>query len=325
MSWRRIGAYVGLAGGLVAYARIHTFGFEHAALLGVMIVLGSISARTRDFLISVAPIVLLAWLYSFMGVFSERAAEVVSIEPIYRLEQTLFGWMTPQSGDLGPVDFFRDHHLLLFDAIGGLLYAMHMPAVILFGIYLWWRHDRSPSARVRRRLDVLMWGFLFMSAIGLVIQAVYPVAPPWYPEQYGFEPPRAPISGDPAALARVDAALGIDYFEGVYSQASYVFGALPSLHVASPVWLALNVRDRLGRVAAWLFAVAMSVAAVYLTHHYILDVLAGVLLAVGVYWALTRTPLRTVPSRFHDRLYAVFFSNERTPASPSDQQPAGSE
>ncbi|MFB6352076.1 MAG: phosphatase PAP2 family protein, partial [Bradymonadaceae bacterium] len=251
MAWRQIGTYLGLIGLLVAYGRIHTFGPEHAAMLGLMVTLGTISQGTRDFLISVAPMIIFGWVYSFMHVFRERAADVVSVESIYRLEQTLFGWMTPEPGDLGPVDFFRDHHHLVFDALGGVLYATHMPAVIAFGIYLWWLHYRPPSDGARRRLDRLMWGFLFMSVIGLAIQALFPVASPWYPEKYGFAPPHRPIPGDPAALARVDAALGFDYFEGVYSQASYIFGAFPSLHVASPVWSALNVRHRMGRVAAW--------------------------------------------------------------------------
>jgi len=322
--WRRVGAYLGLSVLLVAYANIHTFGLEHAAMLGLMVALGSISSATRSFLVSLAPMIMFGWLYSLMHVFRERAAKVVDIEGFYRLEQWLFGWMTPQSGDLGPVDFFREHHHLVVDVLGGLLYATHMPAVIVFGIWLWWRHYRGTGDGARRRLDLLMWGFLFMSVIGLAIQALYPVAPPWYPEQYGFAPPHRPIEGDPAALTRVDAALGIDYFEGVYSQAAYVFGAFPSLHVASPVWLALNVRHRVGWIAAWLFAAAMGTAAVYLTHHYVVDVLAGAGLAVAVYAALVSTRLRSVPSRLREGLHGLFFAKEERRSS-SCERPMGSE
>lgn len=324
MTRRRGITYALLAVGLVAYAQLHRLGTEHLALVAVAGLLGALSDRTRDLLVSVVPMIIFGFVYSFMEVFQPRSFEVVSVEPVYRAEQVLFGWMTPTDSELGPLDFFRDHHHPLLDALGGLLYASHMPVVVGFGLLLWWFRRRSPTPHASYRLHNFMWGYLAMSLVGLAIQALYPVAPPWYVENFGFSPPGGPIEGDPAALSRVDAMLGFAYFEGVYSQATYVFGALPSLHVATPAWVALHTRHRLARLAAWSYTAAMSFAAVYLIHHYIVDVLAGALLAVGIYLVFHRTRLGRYPPRLYETTFELLFGEPReAPAARSGRATGG--
>ena len=311
MRLRRVLPYLGLVVLLVVYANLHTIQFEHIFLLTFMLVLGLVSSTTRRFLVAVAPLIAFGWIYSFMNVFTEHAADNVTVETVYRIEQTLFGWMAPGAGSLGPVDFFRQHHHIFFDFLGGTLYALHIPAIIAFGIYLWFRtHRGEEDEQERHRLHAYMWGFLAMGATALAIQALFPVAPPWYVEKFGMTPPGEPVPGDPAALARVDSFLGISYFQGVYAKNSYVFGALPSLHVASPVWLALNIRHRVGRIFAWGFALAMGLAAVYLTHHYVVDVVAGGALSVLVYALFSGTRMRRWSTRLYERLFEIFFRHE---------------
>ncbi|MFW5967180.1 MAG: phosphatase PAP2 family protein, partial [Persicimonas sp.] len=174
----------------------------------------------------------------------------------------------------------------------GLLYSTHVPAAVLFGIYLWWRCRRDTSSDGDRRVHPFMWGYLLMNLIGFVIWVCMPVAPPWYVEKYGLSAPSGPVLGDPAALERVDLLLGYAHFQSIYEQATYVFGAFPSMHVAPGVWVALWARRPSLRVIAVLYACLMSFFAVYLTHHYIVDVLAGALLAAAVYWLMSRTRAR---------------------------------
>jgi membrane-associated phospholipid phosphatase len=322
---RRGLTYLLIAVGLVAYGRLHRFGTEHLALVVVAGLLGALSERTRDLLVSVIPMILFGFVYSFMEVFQSRSFDIVSVEPIYRLEETLFGWLPPDGSPLGPLDFFRDHHHPLLDAAGGLLYASHMPVVIGFGLLLWWQRRRTPTSEASFRLHNFMWGFLAMSLVGLAIQALYPVAPPWYVDKFGFSPPGEPIQGDPAALSRVDAMLGFAYFEGVYAQATYVFGALPSLHVATPAWVALHTRHRLARLVAWGYTAAMSFAAVYLIHHYIVDVLAGLLLAVGVYLLFQRTSLGGYPPRLYETAFDLLFGEPREAPATRSERSTGSD
>ena len=305
----RVGAHGVWIGAVLLYGTVHSLSGTHVAMLAAVVSLAAVSRTTRDLVVSLLPIVLFLWIYDLMVIFQERAWHVVVVEPVYRLEQTLFGWMTAQPGDLGPVDWFRDHHHIVLDGLGGLWYLTHVPAIILFALYLWGRSrgESTEEPSTRRRLDRLLWGFFAMSIVGLALQAWCPVAPPWYVEQFGFAPPGHPIEADPAGLARVDAQLGVAYFETIYSENAYIFGAIPSLHVASPVWLTLHVRHPVGRPLAWGFALAMAFFGVYLGHHYIVDVIAGAALAGAVYLPLAHTSLRHWPPRLRRAIHAALF------------------
>ena len=81
-----------------------------------------------------------------------------------------------------------------------------------------------------------------------------------------------------------------------------VFGAVPSLHVAYATLVVCVVwsQARWLRAAALGFALSIAFAAVYLRHHYIIDVVAGVLLALlvhGLSWALRRFVSRSRDQR----------------------------
>src|SRR6185437_2662006 len=90
--------------------------------------------------------------------------------------------------------------------------------------------------------------------------------------------------GNTAGLGRWDAIFHVHVFAGLYAKSSNVFAAMPSLHAAYPlIVLYYGIRARAG----WfnlLFAAIMAgiwFAAVYSGHHYVLDVLAGILCGIG--------------------------------------------
>jgi membrane-associated phospholipid phosphatase len=101
----------------------------------------------------------------------------------------------------------------------------------------------------------------------------------------------------------------VPYFAGLYGRASDVFGAFPSLHVAYPtLMLAIGwrVQGPLGRALLALFLVWMSISAVYLDHHWVIDIVAGIAYGLAAAYAAhrlaplfaagtapTRAPLRT--------------------------------
>jgi membrane-associated phospholipid phosphatase len=88
-----------------------------------------------------------------------------------------------------------------------------------------------------------------------------------------------------AGALRVDALLGTHLFQNAYGHSVEVFGALPSLHVAYPALAVLLMWDapalRWARRPAVVYAILMCFAAVYLQHHYVIDVLLGVLYAMA--------------------------------------------
>jgi membrane-associated phospholipid phosphatase len=123
-----------------------------------------------------------------------------------------------------------------------------------------------------------------------------------------------------ANLARVDAWLGVPYFAGMYSRSSDIFGAMPSLHVAYALMVALEgwaVMRRPWRAASVSFFALMCFSAVYLDHHWVLDVIAGIiycLVVVGAARLLTTRRFAALPVPIGTSNTALAPSKTPTPA-----------
>jgi membrane-associated phospholipid phosphatase len=119
--------------------------------------------------------------------------------------------------------------------------------------------------------------------IGFVIYYIYPAAPPWYVQQHGFElQPHTP--GNTAGLIKFDEFFNVSIFRGLYAKGSNVFAAMPSLHSAYPlIVLYFAWKNNTGpfKIVSVIVTVGIWFAAVYTGHHYILDVLAGILCAIA--------------------------------------------
>jgi uncharacterized membrane protein YeaQ/YmgE (transglycosylase-associated protein family) len=125
--------------------------------------------------------------------------------------------------------------------------------------------------------------FVLINMLGFVVYYIYPAAPPWFVQQYGMEfLPGTP--GNTAGLSRFDSLTGTSIFKSLYAKGSNVFAAMPSLHSAYPVAvLYYGLKNRSAWWANLFFGVVMAgiwCAAVYSSHHYVLDVLAGIVTAI---------------------------------------------
>jgi membrane-associated phospholipid phosphatase len=127
------------------------------------------------------------------------------------------------------------------------------------------------------------WCFFLLNLVGFITYHLYPAAPPWYFHAFGCHVDLSTAAHEGPNLLRVDERLGFPYFASFYRRSSDVFGAMPSLHVAYPLLLSIEgvpLHGLLGRVLLIGFYLAMCFSAVYLDHHWLLDVLAGSLLTV---------------------------------------------
>lgn len=309
----QIGAALVVA--LLFYHLLNPLRAEHFALLALLGGLWLGGRQPREFVLVFVPIALFGAIYDTLRLFARSAVARVSIAPVRELELAIFGWNAGGTR-VGPVELLRDVQIPALDVVGALWYSSHVATILVFGVYLW----RSERRRVRTAGSSLLhrftWGFLLLNLLGFVVQVLYPVAPPWYVEQFGYVRPDAQIPGDPAGLARVDAIIGFEYFQGVYGRAAYVFGAMPSLHVAYPVWIALHARPLVMRLGAWFYATMMAFFAVYFTHHYVLDLVAGALLSTTVYGVLTLPSLRGRPRAVYAWLERVFLNEPPAASSP---------
>lgn len=141
----------------------------------------------------------------------------------------------------------------------------------------------SLPSRVRRaKLPVFVLAFGTMNLAAVSTHLTFPTAPPWYYIKHGEQAANYSMPGDPAILARLDERYNMQLYHNMYAKGGkVVFGAWPSLHAAWPYLIARfpsHFPYLLSR-ALWLYAVLVWWAAIYLRHHYLADVVGGILYA----------------------------------------------
>jgi membrane-associated phospholipid phosphatase len=126
--------------------------------------------------------------------------------------------------------------------------------------------------------------FFLVNILGFIGYYLYPAAPPWYVAEQGFKF-IATTPGNTAGLGRFDTFFGVSIFKSIYSKSSNVFAAMPSLHASYMMIVVFyGIKSRMKKVYNFLFALIMLgiwSSAVYSSHHYILDVAAGVFCAIA--------------------------------------------
>ncbi len=250
---------------------------EQAVMLVPFAMLAFWSDRTRRFYAGMLPLLLFPLLYDLTHITQPLVRHLhVHVQEPYLFDKTYFGIHTAE-GVLTPNEFFRTRHWAAVDLVTGVAYIIFVYWSLGFAAYLAaFRRDEAGRTLLKR----FGWTFLFMNVVGWATYYVYPAAPPWYVADYGLGPANMAARSSAAGAARWDALTGIPYFAGFYGRSADVFGAIPSLHVAYPLLTFLHGRE-LGK--RWLDLVSLglfllvSFAAVYLDHHYVLDVLLGVL------------------------------------------------
>jgi membrane-associated phospholipid phosphatase len=190
---------------------------------------------------------------------------------------------------LSPTEWLARFHCPALDVLCAVPYGSYV--VIMAAQYAFLCAKRPADARLFARIAV------GTHVLGFVTYVAIPAAPPWYVAEHGCAI-SASAQGSPAALVRVDALLGVGYFHALYARGTYPFGALPSLHVTYPLYgmfVMFAQSGPLSKSAQVVYAVAMPFAAVYLGHHYIIDVLLGLTYALVVFAVvrLLRPPERS--------------------------------
>lgn len=228
---------------------------------------------TRKFITGFSIFIVYWIIFDYMKAFPNYVWRPVHIAQLYEAEKGLFGITTPE-GVLTPNEFFQQHHSITGDLLSGLFYLCWVPVPLLFAAFLFFR-NRPVFLR-------FALAFFVVNMVGFVVYYIYPAAPPWYVQEHGFDF-IAGTPGNTAGLQRFDVLVGAPLFQSLYAKGSNVFAAMPSLHSAYPV-VVLYYGIRGGyRYLSVLFALVMAgiwCSAVYTSHHYILDVLAGIACAI---------------------------------------------
>ncbi|KZT00112.1 PAP2-domain-containing protein [Laetiporus sulphureus 93-53] len=133
-----------------------------------------------------------------------------------------------------------------------------------------------------------LWGraFGYMNLIGVIIQILVPCAPPWYELIYGLMPANYTMRGSAGGLARIDKLFHSNGYTVAFSNSPVIFGAFPSLHSACATMEALFVSYFFPQATryVWTYTAVLYWATMYLTHHYLIDVVGGSCLAIACFY-----------------------------------------
>jgi membrane-associated phospholipid phosphatase len=156
-------------------------------------------------------------------------------------------------------------------------------------MWLWTRGRTNQPHRAG--FQRMMRAFAYLNFAAILIYLLMPVAPPWWVSLNGMTPPTT----DLLSQMRISTAMDGKLVTGLIRNATQWFAAVPSLHGAYPVLLVLLSwrKQRWPMVAVMVvYALLMWAATVVLNQHYVIDLIAGGLLAVGAFsvseWQMRR-------------------------------------
>jgi len=261
----------------IAYLVISNFLIDYNSselvLVGIFNVLFYLSPVTRKFILGFSIFIVYWIIFDYMKAFPNYHYTPVHIADLYNFEKHIFG-IHDHNKLLTPNEYWRIHGTTFIDVVTGLFYLCWIPVPLGFAAFLFFKN--------KRQFLYFSLTFVLVNLLGFVVYYTFPAAPPWYVQYYGFH--FTPLTaGNVAGLAKFDAYFHAGIFKSIYTKGSNVFAAMPSLHSSYPVIvLYYGIKSRY-KVASIFFAIVMLgiwFTAVYASHHYVLDVLAGITTAI---------------------------------------------
>ncbi len=244
---------------------------------------------------------ILYWmLFDSVRIFPNYEYMPIHIGDLYLAELKWFG-ITTKEGLITANEYFGQHNNTFLDIYSAFIYICWIPVPFIFGMYLFFS---------KRRVGIVhfYFAFLMVSIMGLIFQYLYPAAAPWYVELYGIEGGFQKVPGNPGRLVNFDTYFGVDLFSNMYSLNANVYAAVPSKHCAFPIislFFAIKYKLRVWTVLFTILMLSTWFSAVYTNHHYIIDVICGIitaLLTIAVYKLLLKTKLKTFLDNYGNRL-----------------------
>jgi hypothetical protein len=265
---------------------------DHLLLGGLSLVVYHAAHAERRMFSFLFPAILTGVIYDSQRFWGNLLRARIRVSEPYQLEQALFGIPTDR-GTLTPNEWLQRIVHPALDLVTGFAYLTFIGVFIATAAYFVFWIRKSGSARV-------MWACFWLNCLGFSTYYWYPAAPPWYLEAYGLGPARLDVPPSIAGCLRFDGLLGISLFGNMYARAAVVFGAIPSLHVAYPLLTACYA-FQLGHLRAFsvFFYLLMCFSAVYLNHHYVLDLVWGSVYAIVIYGVVEAVGRRGAVIRSH--------------------------
>lgn len=229
---------------------------------------------TRKLVVITFPMAVYGLMYDFFQYIPFQKLMPIRVAEPYNIDLKWFG--IPFNGQLLHLNQFLFQHFQnpVLDVYCGFIYMLHVPVVIALVLIFW----RFSSDELAARFIFAFW---VMNVFAFATYYYYPSAAPWFVAKYGFLQPLAPMPGDAAGLVRFDQILHLNLFTQNYQISPVPFGAIPSMHAGfSTLGFLYSLQfNRKLSVVLGIYCVSMWFSALYLQHHYLIDLVLGIFYA----------------------------------------------
>jgi len=255
-------------------------GYPTKLAIPVLYTIALLVPFTSQFFVPATPVFswILTWYSSRFMPSQWRPSISVSLLPT--LESVLYG------ANISDILTRFTHPIL--DLLAWLPYGVvHFTCPFVVAIFLW-------IFRTKPTLHLWARTFGYMNLAGVFIQLVLPCSAPWYELIYGLTPANYGMKGSPGGLARIDTLFHSNTYTTGFTNSPLVFGAFPSLHAGNATLEALFLSHFFPQVTKfiWVYALILYWATMYLTHHYLIDVVGGACLATAFFYLFLPDELR---------------------------------
>ncbi|KAF7789146.1 hypothetical protein EIP86_000083 [Pleurotus ostreatoroseus] len=262
-------------------------GFPLKLLIPILYAILLLVPLTCQFFLPATPVV--SWLLAF---YSNRFIPAsyrpwISVVLLPTLESVLYG------ANISDILTRFTHPLL--DLLAWVPYGIgHYIIPFVVAAFLWLFR---PKEALRQWARI----FGYMNLVGVLVQIFFPCAPPWYEVIHGLTPANYGMRGSPGGLLRIDRLFGTGGYTAAFTNSPLVFGAFPSLHAGCTTLEALFISNFFPHMTkfVWSYTLLLYWSTMYMTHHYLIDVVGGACLAIAFYYLMLpdelRGPLATAP------------------------------
>jgi membrane-associated phospholipid phosphatase len=280
-------------------------GFPVKLVIPVLYAIALLIPFTSQFFIPATPV--FAYLLSFYSnrFIPEKYRPTVSVSLLPTLESVLYG------ANISDILTRFTHPVL--DLIAWLPYGVfHYTFPFFVAAFVWLFRPKEVLHLWARTLG-------YMNLFGVFVQIVLPCSAPWYELIYGLTPATYATRGSAGGLARIDTIFHSHGYAATFSNSPLVFGAFPSLHSACATLEALFLSHFFpwSTPYVWGYAGVLYWSTMYLTHHYLIDVVCGACLAIASFYLFLPDEMRGTagsPMGPDDRSKQEIYDLEASPA-----------
>ena len=235
----------------------------------------------RNFIKYWGPFILLWLSYDMLRGIAWLVMPYVYVKELYYTELALYGWVTHSQ----VIPFMLQNVKTrletttfgnILDFLGAFYYVNHMTIPIIIAWLLYWKVDDKTEFKR------LVYTLIMTSYAAFITFLLFPTAPPWYVWNNGgplkFTQPLRNTKPSAAGLVHLDRLLHLNIFSSFYETFNAnPYAAFPSLHAGYSlisVFFAIRKWKKKGIIMI-LWPMGMWFFAMYLNHHYLIDLLWG--------------------------------------------------